>query len=151
MKRLLVIAILLVVAACGNDGGRTLSLGPSPLALSPGGATPAASAPTGSACPACGHAPYSIDPVLINPRGAGITVKPGTSGSADLDGGRYRVAWLAPACTTLTIEWVQATGGSTPIPVVLPSGETFVDLPAGTGSLDRTADCDYAVRFEAAK
>ena len=69
----------------------------------------------------------------------------------NLDGGRYRVAWLAPSCTKLTIEWVQTTGASTPIPVVLRESETFLDLPKGVGSLDRVADCDYTVRFEAAK
>jgi hypothetical protein len=93
----------------------------------------------------------SIDVTIINPRDKGVTVKTGTTGLIPLLGGRYRVAWLAPSCSHLTIAWVvHATRASTPISVVLPSGETFIELPAGVGSLDRVADCDATVRLEAA-
>ena len=148
MKRL---ATILIVGLMGAGCAISSSSGQQPsVIVSESTAAPSAAPPV-SASPAPSTPAPSVDAAIVNPRGSGVTLKAGTSGLADLAGGKYRVAWLARSCTNLTIQWVQATGASTPIPVVLPTGETVVDLPKGTGSLDRVADCDYTVRFEAAK
>jgi hypothetical protein len=83
-------------------------------------------------------------------RAAGVTLKPGDSGAVDAKGGRYRVAWLATGCSTLTIEWAPAGGIAIPVKVTLPAGEAFVAVPVGKGFLNRAGDCPYVVRFEAA-
>ena len=62
---------------------------------------------------------------------------------------RYRVAWVTDGCEIFQVAWVPTDGEATAIETAVASGEVFVDLPAGPGSLDRVADCDYTVRFEA--
>ena len=88
---------------------------------------------------------------LLRARTSGVTLSPGDAGAADLDGGPYRIAWVAQACSYFQIAWMPASGEARPIEVEDASGEVFVDLPAGPGSLDRAADCDYTVRFETAQ
>lgn len=65
--------------------------------------------------------------------------------------GSYRVVWFSPACEVLGIGWVPASGASVPVPVPLPPGGVFVDLPSGKGFLNRVTGCDYTVRFVAAE
>ena len=88
---------------------------------------------------------------VLEERTAGVTVRAGDPGGANLEGGRYRVAWDAQGCTVFELTWRSTRGGPARIPTVLPTGETFIELPRSTGTLDRVADCDYTVRFEAAE
>jgi hypothetical protein len=91
--------------------------------------------------------------LIVAPRASGVTMVPGPGGGggATLAGGRYRIAWYAPGCTILKIQWPDSKSGvTTDIPVTLPSGETFMMFPAGYGSLAVTSDCDYQIRFEEA-
>lgn len=68
----------------------------------------------------------------------------GDPGLFTLTAGRYRVAWTAEGCTYLELEWAPTSGAAaTRIPTTLPAGSTVVELPAGPGYLNRTADCDY--------
>ena len=94
-------------------------------------------------------APQDPD-ALLRARTAGVTLTAGESGSIILDGGPYRVAWVTEGCSLFQVAWIEADGQATPIKVDGASGDIFVDLPAGSGSLDRAADCDYTIRFEAA-
>jgi hypothetical protein len=87
---------------------------------------------------------------LLGARGSGVTLEAGDTGAADLEGGRYRVAWVTDGCEVFQVAWVPTDGEATAIETAAASGETYVDLPPGGGSLDRVADCDYTVRFEAA-
>lgn len=105
--------------------------------------------PTSSTTPATSTP--SADTSVVSERGPGVTLKAGDRGGANLEGGRYRVAWYAPACSTLEIEWGRPLGTVIAMTISLPSGEIVVDLPAGPGFLNRVADCDYTVRFEAAE
>ena len=90
----------------------------------------------------------SSDASVVATRGSGVTLKAGDNDGTDLKGGRYRVAWIAEGCTSFDIECAPASGDVTCLDPALPSGETFVDLPAGKGFLNRVADCEYTVRFE---
>lgn len=140
---LLLVAALLVIA-CGPDPapptGPVATLAPVVTSARPSGPEPSDSVPIASA-----------DISVVEPRGEGLTLTSDVSGQADLEGGRYRIAWYAPECHLLNIWW-QAGSAKTVIPVELPSGESFVDMPGGPGSLDRTASCgggaDYTIRFE---
>jgi hypothetical protein len=88
------------------------------------------------------------DPTIVQERGPGVTIKEGDSGTVDLQGGRYRIAWYAPGCTRLGLQIAAKNGDTTSVDVRLPSGEAFVDLPAGVFAVNRVGDCDYTVRFE---
>ena len=100
---------------------------------------------------ACTDLPTAAPPdpdELLRARGSGVTLTADDTGAADLDGGPYRVAWVAVGCEIFQVAWVPTDGEATAIEIATMSGEAFVDLPAGPGSLDRVADCDYTVRFE---
>lgn len=143
IQGLLLLAALLVIA-CSPDPapptGPVATLAPVVTSARPSGPEPSVSIPVASA-----------DISVVEPRGEGVTLTSDVSGQADLEGGRYRIAWHAPECDLLNIWW-QAGSAKTVIPVELPAGETVVDLPGGFGSLDRTASCgggaDYTIRFE---
>jgi hypothetical protein len=124
------LAIAILVLGCGSTNGSKAS------------DPPASSGPTPTA---------SADISFVAERAAGITIKEGDKGSADLTGGKYRIGWYAPGCTMLGIQWAAANGDTTGIDVHLPSGEVVADLPAGVGILNRVGDCDYTVRFEESK
>ena len=94
-------------------------------------------------------APQNPD-VILQERTDGLTLGPGDAAVANLDGGRYRVGWVTDGCTYFQIAWAPTGIDAIPITVDQPSGEAFVELPAGPGTLDRAADCDYTVRFEVA-
>jgi hypothetical protein len=72
----------------------------------------------------------------------------GDPGRFELVAGRYRIAWTMGSCTMLRLWWVPATGEAetvTEIPIPMEPGATgsaVLELPAGPGYLDRTADCD---------
>ena len=123
-------AIAILVAACGSTNGSK-----APGATASSGPTPTPSA----------------DITFVQERAAGITIKEGDKGSADLTGGKYRIGWYAPGCTMLGIQWAAANGDTIGIDVHLPSGEAVADLPRGVGILNRVGDCDYTVRFEESK
>jgi hypothetical protein len=155
MKRVVaVIAIALVVGACGE-----YTFTATPVAASPS-ATPTripivTTSPTRVPAPtaALGATPIpaaTADISIVTPRMPGMTIKPGDSGEANLDQGDYRIAWYAPGCASLSIEWQPGNSGSTRIVPRLPSGDIVVALPAGVGFLKRTANCqsDYIIRFE---
>jgi hypothetical protein len=129
MKRIVSIGLAAALAAaCGGPSSGIASPGPSAAAT-------AASLPPG-------------DPTIVEERAAGVTIKEGDSGTVDLQGGRYRIAWYAKGCTRLGLQIAAKTGGTTSVDVRLPSGEAFVDLPAGIFAVNRVGDCDYTVRFE---
>lgn len=88
------------------------------------------------------------DPTIVEERGPGVTIKTGDSGTVDLQGGRYRIAWYAPGCKMLGLQLAAKTGGTTSVDVRLPSGDAVLDLPAGIFVVNRVGDCDYTVRFE---
>lgn len=74
-----------------------------------------------------------------------FSVHAGDAGQFTLAAGRYRVAWSAPACTYLDVRWSPSAGDELVIPVTLPAGDVVVTLPAGSGYLNRAADCDYSI------
>jgi len=94
-------------------------------------------------------APQDPD-TLLQARGSGVTLTADEPGAADLEGGPYRLAWVTDGCSYFQVAWLRDDGNVTPIRTDAPSGELFIDLPAGHGSLDRAADCDYTIRFERA-
>ena len=103
---------------------------------------------------ACGDglptaAPQDPD-VLLQARTPGVTLDPESGYATTLTAGLYRVAWVTDGCTYFQVAWIPAGGDATPIEVDQASGEAFIELPAGPGALDRAADCDYTIRFEAA-
>jgi hypothetical protein len=116
--------------------------------------TPVTSAdgpPTGSAAPAP-SAPMSVAPeVVLAARGEGVTLTGGENGPFELQGGRYRIAWHAPGCQQLVVEFVPYGGAERrQIATPLPTGETVVDLPSGPAYLDNNGvGCDWTIRFEA--
>jgi hypothetical protein len=116
--------IAMAVASCSGPPGGTLIPDPSAAATSAG------------------------DPTIVAERGPGIDIKTGDSGTVDLSGGHYRIAWYAPGCTMLGLQVAAKNGDTTSIDVRLPSGEAFVDLEAGVFVVNRVGDCDYTVRFE---
>ena len=121
------VAIVLLVVGCGSSNASA-----SPAAPASVGPTPTASA----------------DISFVEERAAGITIKEGDKGSANLAGGKYRIGWYAPGCTMLGIQWAAANGDTIGVDVRLPSGEATADLPRGVGILNRVGDCDYTIRFE---
>ena len=94
-------------------------------------------------------APQDPD-ALLRARTSGVTLTSDQTGAADLEGGPYRIAWVTEDCSYFQVAWVPDDGDATAIKTDAPSGELFIDLPAGHGSLDRAADCDYTIRFERA-
>jgi hypothetical protein len=124
------LAVALLVMGCGSTNGSD-----GPVASASVGPTPTATA----------------DISFVEERTAGITIKEGDKGSANLTGGKYRIGWYAPGCTMLGIQWAAANGDTIGIDVRLPSGESVADLPRGVGVLNRVGDCDYTVRFEESK
>ncbi len=105
--------------------------------------------PVGTASPSPSGTPVA-DPSFVEERTAGITLKEGDAGTANLAGGRYRIGWYAPGCTMLGLQIATGNGDTIGIDVRLPSGESVLDLPAGVAVLNRVGDCDYTVRFEEA-
>jgi len=87
------------------------------------------------------------------PAPTSLTFISGAPGAATLAGGSYRVAWSAPGCTYLDVRWSPADGPETVIertgfdgPAVgLPDGSSTVQLAAGAGYVNRSADCEATV------
>ena len=102
------LAIAFLVLGCGSTNGSK-----APGASASSGPTPTATA--------------NIS--FVQERAAGITIKDGDKGSANLTGGKYRIGWYAPGCTMLGIQWAAANGDTIGIDVHLPSGEIVADLP----------------------
>ncbi len=108
-------------------------------------------APEVSALPLCREAgPGSTQENQLEERGPGLTIKAGDSGAADLQGGTYRIAWDASGCTMFELEWAPADGEPITIETGMLAAQQMIDLPAGPGVLNRVADCEYTIRFEAA-
>jgi hypothetical protein len=144
---LLTAATVLAVAALGCSSGA----GPvDPTEV--GTQMPASDSPgPTNAAPTAASAETSDEAGILEPQGPGVTLKSGDSTAVDANGGRYRVAWLAPGCTFLTIEWAPVSGGGvTEVATFVPTGQTFVELPAGPGYLNHVSDCPVTIRFEAA-
>lgn len=120
------------------------------LVLACGATSTTSPAPSSSTPAATAVATPAGDPTVVEARAAGITIKEGDAGTADLQGGKYRIAWHAPGCTMLGLQVASPSGETTSIDVRLPSGKSTLDLPAGQFVINRKGDCDYTVRFEEA-
>jgi hypothetical protein len=153
-RSVLLFAVILLLAACSSGAAQSSpslefrTQNPIPVT------TPVASAdrpPTGSAAPER-SATMSVAPEsILEARGIGVTLAGGENGPFELQGGRYRIAWHAPGCQQLVVEFVPYGGDERRrIATPLPTGETFVDLPSGPAYLDNSGvGCDWTIRLEA--
>ena len=68
----------------------------------------------------------------------------GTPGPFTLKGGTYALGVKMGSCTQLELEWAPVDGSPS---IALPTtGTMSIELPKGTGYLNRVADCgDYVV------
>jgi hypothetical protein len=125
--RLVVALVALTAVGCGGGGGSPTRDASSP---SDGTSPPVIATPGASATQLVFHA--------------------GDSGAVEFGGGDYIVSWEAPGCSFLTLDATVGDDIVVEVPTTLPSGEATVTILAGSGYLNRAADCEYTVALRQA-